>query len=356
MATVQVPYSAQDLTVQQADGSLLLTWAASLSATGYRIYRSSDAVNFTLLTSVGQVTEYVDSFPGTAIMFTYYLVAFNTGGDAPNSQTAQMVAAAPSEMSLYELRLRSQQTADQVGSAFVTTDEWNAFLRLAMYELYDLLIGVYEDYAMNIVTIQTNGTTGNYPLPDGVTNFLGGTFPNTAMGTPAAAFYKLAGVDLNVNTSNITPARVTLKKFNFISRNQYIYPNSTSTIYGVYNMRYRTVGTNLNIIPTPSGNQQLTLYYTPRLPALLKDTDCTTLGTSGWLRYAIVRAAKYALDKDEGSDTSKLDAEILFLKDRIEAMASNRDSGLPDTISESRTDNVYGGNGWGGGGASGGGF
>ncbi len=356
MAT-QVPYAAQGLEAQQADANILLTWSASLSATGYRVYRASDAVNFTLQATLGQVTQYLDSLPGTTVMFTYYVVAFNTTGDAPNSHTTQMVAAPPSEMSLFELRLRSQQTADRVNSEFVTPTEWNAFLRLSMYELYDLLVGSYEDYFSSAsVTIQTNGSLANYPLPNGANNYLGGTFTGT-MGTPALAFYKLAGVDLNVNTSTVTPARVTLKKFNFISRNQYVYPNSTSTIYGVYNMRYRVVGNNLNIIPTPAGNQVLTLYYTPKLPALLADTDCTTLGTSGWLRYAIVRAAKYALDKEEGSDTSKLDAELLFLKDRIEAMSSNRDAGMPDTISESRTDSVYGGNGWGsGGGGSGGGY
>ena len=57
-----------------------------------------------------------------------------------------MVAAPPAEMSLGELRLRSQQTADRVGSQFVVNSEWNAFIRLAMYELYDILMTSYEDY------------------------------------------------------------------------------------------------------------------------------------------------------------------------------------------------------------------
>ena len=110
------------------------------------------------------------------------------------------------------------------------------------------------------------------------------------------------------------------------------------------------MGDTLYIIPTPSGNQQLRLWYSPRLPALLSDTDVTTIGVSGWLRYPIVRAAKYALDKEEGSDTSKLDQELLFLKTRIEQAAQNRDTGSAETISETRQDSVYGGSGWGGGG------
>jgi hypothetical protein len=225
-----------------------------------------------------------------------------------------------------------------------------------MYELYDILMTSYEDYfAQSYVTIQTNGTTANYPLPDGATNYLGGSYTGTS-GSPAPAFYKLAGMDLNVNTSTLTPSRVSMLRFNFIKRNQYVYPNSTSTIYGDYNMRYRIMGNNINIIPTPAGNQTLIAWYSPRLPGLLKDTDLTTIGVSGWLDYVIVRAAKYALDKEEGTDTSKLDTEILFLKTRIEQASSNRDVGIADTISETRQDTLYGGTGWGGGSPSGGGW
>ncbi len=159
----------------------------------------------------------------------------------------------------------------------------------------------------------------------------------------------MAGVDLAVNTSTINPAWVTLKKFNFIDRNKYVYPNSTSTIYGVYNQAYRIMGQQINFIPVPAGNQTIRLWYSPRLPALLKDSDLTTLGFSGWLRYPIVRAAKYALDKEEGADTSKLDTEIGFLKQRIEQMSQNRDVGMPDTISDTRRDGIFGGPGWGNG-------
>jgi hypothetical protein len=344
---MSVPYQPTNLDAEQADGNISLTWTGSLGATGYTVYRSTDNVNFTLLDTLGLVTQYTDALPGVGTQYYYYVLATNGSGSSAQSSVASAVAAPPSEMSLLELRLRAQQTADRVNSNFVTTSEWNAFIRLAMYELYDLLITVYEDlFAAQTVLITTNGTTQNYPLPDGATNYFGSTYPSTGSTSPAQAFYKLAGIDLGVNTSN--NAWVTLKRFDFIERNAYVYPNSTSTIYGVYNMRYRLMGNNINIIPTPSGNQQLRVWYSPRLPALLLDTDLTTIGYSGWLRYPIVRAAKYALDKEE-SDTSKLDAELLFLKTRIEQSASNRDAGIPDTISQTRQDPVFGGSGWGGG-------
>ncbi len=348
-----VPYQPQNLTAEQADGNILLSWTGSLGATGYDIQRSTDGVNFTALVSVGLVSQYVDALPGVGIMYYYQIAGTNGSGTGSYSSVAQMVAAPPSEMSLYEIRLRSQQTADRVNSKFVSTSEWNAFLRLAMYELYDILIMSYEDlFASQYVFINTNGTTQNYPVPDGCTNYIGGVYPSTT-GTIAQAFYKLAGMDLGVNTSN--NAWVTLERYNFIDRNSYVYPNSTSTIYGVYNMRYRIMGNNINLIPTPAGNQQIRMWYSPKLPALLQDVDLTTIGYSGWLRYPIVRAAKYALDKEE-SDTSKLDAEIAYLKTRIEQASQNRDAGVPDTISNTRQDSVYGGVGFGGGGSTSGGW
>jgi hypothetical protein len=349
---MSIPYQPQNLVAEQDSGNILLTWNGSLGATSYQIQRSTDGVNFTNLASVTTVAQYIDSTPGIGIMYYYQVAGVNVSGTSPYSSITQMVAAPPAEMSLYEFRLRSQQMADRVASNFVVTSEWNYFSRLALYELYDILMTSYEDYfAQNYVTIQTNGSIANYPLPDGVTNYLGGSFNGTS-GKPAAAFYKLAGMDLNVNTSTITPSRVSLLRYDFIKRNQYVYPNSTSTIYGVYNMRYRIMGNNINIIPTPAGNQTLIAWYSPRMPQFLADTDLTTIGVSGWLRYCIVRTAKYALDKEEGSDTSKLDTEIAFLKTRIEQAASSRDAGIADTISETRQDAIYG-DGWGGGSSGG---
>lgn len=344
------PAAPTGLSAEQADGNILLNWTGSSGALNYVVQRSTDGVNFATIATVGIVSQYVDQLPGVGIMYWYQVAASNGFGTSAFCTPAQMVAAPPSEMSLFELRLRAQQTADRVGSQFVTQSEWNAFARLSIYELYDILVTAYEDlYASKYVFIQTDGTTQNYDLPNGVSNYLGGNY-NGVSGSPSPALYKLAGVDLGVNTSN--NAWVTLQKFNFIERNKYVYPNSTSTIYGVYNMRYRIMGDKINIIPTPAGNQQLRLWYTPKLPQLLADTDLTTVGFSGWLRYAIVRMAKYCLDKEEGADTSKLSEEIIYLKTRIEQAAQNRDNSTSDTISPTRQDPIFGGNGFAGGGTS----
>ena len=349
-----IPYQPQNLVAEQADGNILLTWTGSLGATSYQIQRSTDGVNFTNL-ATSTANQYIDQYPGVGIQYYYQVAGVSIAGTGAYSSIVFMVAAQPGEMSLGELRLRSEQDADRVGSTFVSVSEKNAFIRLAMTELYDLLITSYEDFnTAPYAFINTNVNAQQiYPLPTGL-NYLGGVL-NGLSGAPLPRMYKLVGVDLGVNTSN--NAWVTINKYDYIDRNAYVYPNSNSTIYGVYTMRYRMMGTNpdtIRFIPTPSGNQQIRITYAPVLVQLLADTDLTTIGYSGWLRYVIVRTSKYMLDKEEGIDTSKKDAELLFLKTRIEQSAINRDIGQPDMISETRKDSVYGGTGWGQGGGQGG--
>jgi hypothetical protein len=345
-----VPYQVQNLVAQQSDGNILLTWSGSLSATSYQVQRSTDGANYANLGSPTTTAQYLDTLPGIETMFYYKVIAVNSDGNAPASSPAQMVAALPGEMSLYELRLRSQQTADKVNSGFIKAEEWNAFIRLALYELYDMLITTYEQFNVGEpAIINTTGNQMTYDLPNGI-NYKGGVLGGTN-GDPLPRLHKLLGVDLGVNTSN--NAWVTVNNFDFIDRNAYVYPNSTSTIYGVYNMRYRMIGNKLMIIPTPVGSQQVRLWYAPVLPGLLADNQCTNIGYTGWLRYVIARTAKYALNKEE-APTPDLDAELNTLKVRIESSAPNRDQGQADTISATRKDPIYGGSGWGQGGGQGG--
>jgi len=253
-------------------------------------------------------------------------------------------------MTLGQIRLASQQRADRVNSQFVTTQEWNSYIRQASYELYDLLITVYEDlYIAPPIQFVSDGVTYLWPLPNGSNTFLDAN--NPAITITPRPFYKLTGVDLALN--NAVNAYVTVNKFNFIDRNRFVYPNTASTIYGVFNLQYRLLGSNLMLIPTPSAGQAIRLWYIPRLKELLADNDTTDTGISGWQEYVIVRAAKYALDKEE-SDTTKFDAQLLFLKGRIEETASNRDAGIPDSISDTRQGDWSSGWGGGNGGAIGG--
>jgi hypothetical protein len=236
------------------------------------------------------------------------------------------------------------QRADRVNTNFVTVPELNSFINLACDELYDLITASFEDYSVyQPVYFTTNANQSTYPLPDGVTSFL--TFNGQTIVPPP--IYKLAGVDLGLTSS--PNAFVTVQKYNFIDRNRYVFPNTASTIYGVFGLQYRFIGNNIRFIPQPSSLQPIGIWYVPRRIQLLQDTD-TTDGFNGWNNYCIVRAAKYILDKEE-SDTTKLDEELAYLKGRIEEMTPNRDEGQADTISDTRNATGFGpdgGFGWGG--------
>lgn len=341
--------------VQTANQQVLVSWDQMPGATSYVVNRSLDNVTYTVVSTVSGsplATQYLDVAVVLGTQYWYTVQAINADGTGLATAAQAAIPAPTSEMTLSQLVLASKQRADRVNSNFVSKPEWRSYINQAMLELYDLLITVYEDYYVAApIQFNTNGSTFMYPLPNGSLTFMDAVnLSNTIVAEP---YYKLLGLDLQVqNTNN---GYVPIPKFNFANRNDFLYPNSSSTIYGVFNCQYRIMGANIQFIPTPSANQGVRIWYIPRLKELLMDTDTTTVGISGWTEYIIVRAAKYALDKEE-SDTTKLDQELLFLKGRIEESASNRDAGMPDTISDSTKRWGYWGSGRGNGGGSVGGF
>lgn len=346
MAAPSIPGSFY---VQQGNAQILLTWNLVPGATAYKVQRSTDGVTYSLVDSP-TTNEYLDTDVTVGTKY-FYQIASTDGTDISNYNSLQAnglpameIPTISGQLSLYAIRLASQQMADRVNSNFVSLPEWNKFINLAADELYDLVTTVYEDYQVHDpVYFYTNGTTMSYPMPDGVTTFQ----DSRGADIVPPPIYKLSGVDLGLN--NAPNGFVTVSKYNFIDRNRYVFPNTASTIYGVFGLQYRFLGNNIRFIPQPSSSQPIGIWYIPRRVQLLKDTDISE-GYNGWLRYVIVRAAKYALDKEE-SDSSKLDSELLFLKQRIEGAAPNRDEGMADTIGDARNVQGFGpdgGNGWSG--------
>lgn len=337
-----------NFSVSQANRQVLLQWDIEAGATSYSIQRSTDQTNYSVVATTVN-NQYLDTAVTVGTQYWYKVASVNGSGTSPYTNAQSAIPTPTGEMSLAQIRLAAQQRADRVNSNFVTKTEWNSYINQAQFELYDLLITAYQDY--NVASpayFAVNGSSYLYPLPDGATVFKDSAGSNYV----APPFYKLLGVDLALQ--NASNAFVTVNKFNFIDRNRFVYPNTASTIYGVFNLQYRIMGNNIEFIPTPSANQVIRLWYIPRLPELLKDTDITSVGISGWIEYVIVRAAIYALAKEE-SDTSGLERQLLYLKQRIEESAINRDAGQPDRVSDTRSNNGYGfGGGWGPGGSIGG--
>jgi hypothetical protein len=347
-----IPGIPQNLNVQSANQTILVSWNLSPGATSYSIQRSLDNVTYTPLVTVAGsplATQYLDTAVVLGTQYWYQVAAINVSGSSTYTNPQAAVPVPTAEMCLSQIRLAAMQRADRVNSNFVTQAEWRNYINQSMFELYDLLITTFEDYYLAPpIQFVADGVTYQYPLPNGSNTFLMANTPSITVTPPP--FYKLMGVDLALN--NATNAYVTINKFNFIDRNRFVYPNTASTLYGVFNLQYRVLGNQIEFIPTPTAGQSIRMWYIPRLPELLLDTDITSTGISGWNEYIIVKAAYYALTKEE-SDTSSLVMQLSALNDRIIATAANRDTGQPDTISDTRSNrgSGYGGTqgGWGGG-------
>ena len=316
-----VPAIPQNLIVQQGNSQVFVSWDLVVGATSYSVQRSTDNVSFSVITSP-VVTQYLDTTVTINTQYFYRVAATNSDGTSSYTQALPVIPTETGKMSLAQVRYLSQLKADMLNSTYVTTAEWNMYINQSYFELYDLLVTTYEDYYVGTpYTFQTDGSQ-MYDLPNSV--------------------YKVMGIDMSLDVTN--DAWVTLKKFNFISRNRYIFPNLTSTPLGVFNLRYRLVGNQLMLIPTPSGGQTIRVWFVPRMTQLLQDTSVLD-GISGWTEYVICDAAIKALQKEE-SDTSVVMAQKQMLLKRIEETATNRDIGEPDTISNTRQF----GERWGGGG------
>lgn len=306
-----IPAIPQSFQVQQGNAQVFLSWALTAGATSYSIQRSTNGVTYSSL-ATASVNNYLDTTVTVGTLYYYQVASVNSSGTSSYSTPQQIIPTNTGDLSLGQTRLMAQQRADRVNSQFVTDSEWNLYINQAYFELYDLLVTVYEDYFMTTpLTITTDGSQQvNLPTD----------------------FYKLLGVDLGL--AGNTTAWITLKKFNFISRNRYVYPQINSTFFGCFNLQYRLMGNTLFFIPAPSAGQFLRIWYIPKLTQLLQDTDILK-GISGWSEYVIVDAAIRALQKEE-SDVSVFMEQKMMLKARIEESAMNRDAGEPDTISATR--------------------
>lgn len=349
------PAIPSNFLVQTSNQQVLVSWDLTVGADSYVIQRSLDNITFVTVSTIAGsplVTNYLDTAVTLGIQYWYQVQAVNVSGSSAFTNTLSAIPTPTGELTLSQIKLMARQRADRVNSQFVTENELRGYINQAMYELYDLLITVYEDlYVAAPIQFVSDGVTYLYALPNGSNTFLNALNLNETI-TPKP-FYKLLGLDLQIqNTNN---GYVTLNKFNFIDRNRFVYPNTSSSIYGVFNMKYRVMGKNIEFIPTPSSGQGIRVWYIPRLTELLLETDTTDIGISGWLEYVIVRTAKYILDKEE-TDTQIMTQEIVFLKARIEESAANRDAGQPDTISNTRSTGWGWGEGGGGFNGSSGGY
>lgn len=277
----------------------------------------------------------------TGVQYFYKVAATNGSGTSAYSSSQAIIPCDAGKDCLGNLRLYAQQRADKVNSNFITTAEWNKYITESYKELYDIIIQKYGDdyYSAIPFTFVTSGSKQLYELPNGKIISLAIPTPegnSTSPVEPSPALYKLLGVEvaLNFNDPN---SWVSLRKFEFVQRNLWNYPN-VYTFRGVTNLRYRINGNNLYLVPQTQAGQYIRIWYAPRPNVLIQDIDMVD-GVSGWEEYIVVDAAIKAMAKEE-SDVSVLMAQKMALLQRIESAAENRDVGEPETVSDSKMRNL----------------
>jgi hypothetical protein len=208
-------------------------------------------------------------------------------------------------MTLAELITAARQRADMVNSTFIQDAEWTSYINSSYAELYDILVSRFEDYftAIQNFTISTGNT---YTLP--------------------AALYKIRGIDFSLTSDSWA----TLRKYNFDERNR-VDNSQARTLRGNFDRQYRVMGSKLYILPEGSATGSYRLWYIPRFTPLVSSTDEAS-NVLDFEEYIVVDAAIKALIKEE-SDTQVLMVIKQQLKDRIEAMAANRDT-QPERIAD----------------------
>ena len=65
-----------------------------------------------------------------------------------------------------------------------------------------------------------------------------------------------------------------MQRFEFIERNKYAYPNTTTNFNGYTNLKYRLEGNNLFMIPIPQTGQVCQLWYIPAPTSLQYNLSC----------------------------------------------------------------------------------
>lgn len=312
-----IPSIPSGFIVQQGDSQVFLSWNIISGSTSYQIQRSTDGVTFTNL-SAPVVNEYLDTTVVVGTKYYYQIASVNISGTSGYTSAQAIIPCAIGMECLANIRLYAQQRSDMVNNPFIGTAEWNKYITESYKELYDILIQKFGDdyYVATPYSFVTSGSTQLYPLP--------------------ADLYKLLGVEVALNP-NDPNSWVSLRKFNFIQRNLWNYPN-VYTFRGVTNLRYRMMGTNMELVPQTQAGQTVRLWYAPRPTVLIQDTAMID-GVSGWEEYIAVDAAIKALAKEESETTILMEQKMALLK-RIESAAENRDAGEPNTVSDSKMRNL----------------
>lgn len=211
-------------------------------------------------------------------------------------------------ITLDEIMLQARQRSDMEHSNLVSDSELTAYVNASLAELHDLLISSYnEDYIMESTQFTTtDGLELSYDLP--------------------SDFYKLRGVDVQIGSDWMT-----VKRFNFNRRNEDSSGYAWNILGSPY-LEYRLVGSQIRFNRAPQTGTTFRVWYHPVVTKLVSGTDSYN-DINGFIEYVVVDCAIKMLQKEE-SDVAVLMAQKEALRQRIVAMAQNRDANEPESITD----------------------
>jgi hypothetical protein len=311
-----------------------LTWTQSPLVTSYYVLRSADGVTFTQIAQTSSL-QYSDASGVVGTIYYYQVIASNGTNSSIPTPSISGLSLNPGQTTAGNLMLEAQQRMDRIYASNITPQEWISMISQSFKELYDIIVQKYGDdyFVAPPVSFLTTGQLDPvyqaqvFPLPKN--------------------FYKLrrCEVALNPNDPN---SWITLRQFNDIQANLWNYPN-VYTFYGITNLRYRLMGTQLQIVPISSAGQTIRIWYCPRPSQLINTTDLVD-GISGWEEYIIADVCAKGMIKSEEDAGPFLLQKAAMLK-RIEDAAENRNQGEPQTVSDSKSRNFAWSDGGDGGGS-----
>lgn len=313
VGNVMTPAGFQCLSAQ---ASVLLSWQQTPLAVIYYVNRSTDNVTFTNIASTTSFS-YADTTGVLGTIYYYTIQAGNGTASSLPTQSLSGLSLKPGQTTAGNLILEAQQRSNKELSQFYTAQELMSMCSQSYKELWDILAQKFGDdyFVATPYTYTTGQNMQLYPLP--------------------ADFKALLGVEVALNPQDPN-SWITMKKFEFIQRNLWNYPN-VYTFYGVTNMRYRLNGANLMIVPNTQAGQTVRIWYVPRPNQLIYVTDIVD-AIAGWEEYIVTDMCIKMWGKEE-SDVSLFVMQKQALLKRIEEAAENRDIGEPETVSDSKLRN-----------------
>jgi len=201
------------------------------------------------------------------------------------------------------------ESADMVGSNFITPAGQLRYINQCYGEWYDLILECNQDDFVKNPPTEFTVSSGavSYPLP--------------------SDFYSAIGLDRKFGGKWIE-----IRSFEFNRRNRlkssWLY--TARTIYPA--VRFRVLGQDILFDSQDDAAGDYRIWYTPVPPKASLLTDTFFVEATTHQLYIETLFAIKALDKEE-SDSSKFEIKLAKLESKIRATKKNRNDGEPEKIS-----------------------